>query len=241
MLNAYIFFCSNATQQECFDRLLFGGKKIYKKKVPQVNPGDSLFLFNYQEGILHGVFKATSQAEENIEPDTWKRGFPWQVRVSRIESPKPLSRADLIGVLPLSKRGHPPAKLTNEQLENLKALFKSKKRLPNFEATIPFTTLDGHRVRSHGELIIDDWLFTHKILHVYEKQLADHNGTPETMYCDFYIPSTNHYIEFWGLQDKKYIKRKEEKLAFYKDHNLPLIEVHPEDLKRIDEVLNPLL
>jgi len=239
--SAYIFLCANSTEKECYDKLLFGGKEKYQKEVPSVNPGDLLFLFNYQEGLLHGIFKATSDAKMNIQSDAWKGGFPWQVKVEVVEKYKPLSRADLIDVLPFIRNRYPPAKLTVEQSQKLEQLFIAPKRLPFFENTIPYTCDDGHRVRSKGEAIIDNWLFQRGVLHAYEKQLAAADGTPETMYCDFYIPSKKIYIEFWGLNDKAYTKRKEEKLRFYKTHNLNLIQVFPDDLKRLDEVLDPTI
>jgi hypothetical protein len=239
--NGYIFLCANSTETECYDRLLFGGKEKYRKEIPTIKPGDRLFLFNYQEGLLHGTFSATSEAKMNIQPEAWKGGFPWQVKVEIVKKYKPLSRADLMDILPFKRNKYPPAKLNGEQLQKLEQVFSSSKRLPFFENIIPHTCEDGHRVRSKGEVIIDNWLYQKAILHAYEKQLVAENGIPETMYCDFYIPKQNIYIEYWGLaKDKTYKKRKEEKINFYKDNNIKLIEIFPEDLKRIDEILVPL-
>lgn len=67
-----------------------------------------------------------------------------------------------------------------------------------FEEKYPptYRTEDGHWVRSRAEVIIDDWLYSHNIMHAYERKL------PEKSYrCDFYIPSGNVYIEFWGLDE----------------------------------------
>lgn len=239
LINGYVFLCANSTEKECFQRLLLGGKREYKKKVPQVKIGDNLFLYNYQESLLYGPFKATSEAREDIEPDAWNGKFPWQVKVELIKKYKPLSRADLIDVLVFKK--FPPAVLTGEQVKQLSQLFQANKRLPFFENIIPHTTTDGHRVRSSGEMLIDNWLYKHGILHAYEKQLENIDGVPETMYCDFFIPNSKTYIEFWGLTDKKYLKRKNEKLAFYRANNMNLIEVFQKDLNELDEILKSLL
>jgi hypothetical protein len=241
VFEGYVFLCSNSTEKECYDRFLFGGKEKYKKEIPSITLGDKLFLYNYQEGLLHGIFKAVSEAKENIQPDAWKGEFPWQVKVELIKKYHPLSRADLIDVLPFIKNKYPPAKLSSEQLSKLETTFYSKKRLPFFKDSIPYVCDDGHKVRSKGELLIDNWLYQNGILHAYEKQLESSAGTPETMYCDFFIPGSNTYIEFWGLKDKAYTKRKEEKLNFYRLNNINLIEVFPENLKEIDELLKPLL
>jgi hypothetical protein len=237
---AYIFLCANSTEKECLTRLLFGGKEAYKKGVPSVNPGDKLFLFNYQTGMLHGTFKATSNAEMNIEPTAWVGQFPWQVKVEQIKKYKPLSRADLVGVLTFIRKKYPPAKVTEEQVQDLEQLFESEKRLPVFEDNIPYIAEDGHRVRSRGELAIDNWLYKNNIVHAYEKQLSNADGVLETMHSDFFIPSSNTYIEFWGMDDKKYMKRKEEKIDFYKTNNLNLISVSPENIKDLDKILEQL-
>ena len=66
-------------------------------------------------------------------------------------------------------------------------------------------TTDGHFVRSKSEMLIDNFLYTAGIVHAYERMLP----IEEVVYCDFYLPSGNVYIEFWGLEeDPKYLERK---------------------------------
>ena len=99
-----------------------------------------------------------------------------------------------------------------------------------------FRTADGHFVRSKAEVIIDDFLFQHGLVHAYEKRVP----IKEELYSDFFIPTGGGkgvYIEFWGLEDTKYIDRKKKKLELYKKYNLALISLSEEDVKNIDDLL----
>lgn len=98
---------------------------------------------------------------------------------------------------------------------------------------------DGHYVRSRAEKIIDDWLFSENILHVYEKQVLFKNG--EKALCDFYLPKYKTYIEFWGRDDKYYTERKREKTDNYKKDKLTLLSLEDKDLQNLDDILEEAL
>ncbi|MDK9761309.1 glycerol kinase [Vibrio sp. D420a] len=99
-------------------------------------------------------------------------------------------------------------------------------------------TLDGHYVRSKGELIIDNWLYMAGVVHAYERPLP----IATEIVSDFYLPSGKVYIQFWG-SDKGAIdnKQKETTQKVYKEHGFDLIEIYPEDIPNLDSVLPPLL
>ena len=95
-----------------------------------------------------------------------------------------------------------------------------------------YRTEDGHWVRSRAEAMIDDWLYSHNIVHAYERKL------PEKSYrCDFYIPTGNVYIEFWGLNEEKYLTTKKTKVKIYSNNKLNLIELYDTDLSRLGDIL----
>lgn len=48
----------------------------------RVAPGTKLFLYNYRERELSGVFEATSYGDMNIMPDAFSGFFPAQVLLS---------------------------------------------------------------------------------------------------------------------------------------------------------------
>lgn len=97
---------------------------------------------------------------------------------------------------------------------------------------------DGHYVRSYSEMLIDNWLYNHKIVHAYEKSVFMQTEPDAIVLSDFYIPEGNVYIEFWGLNDdQNYLERKEKKIKLYKDNNLNLISLEENDIKRLNDIM----
>jgi hypothetical protein len=92
-----------------------------------------------------------------------------------------------------------------------------------------FICLDGHKVRSKGELIIDNHLHRPGINHEYEKTIKVH-GKP--IKYDWFLIDYNIYIEYWGFYGKLYEKRKNEKIKLYKKGKLTLISI--EDIMLAD-------
>ena len=112
---------------------------------------------------------------------------------------------------------------------------------------------NGINVRSQGERTITDFLFTNNISFKYEIECryGEYNTiTKETtgkfIVPDFYIEGPvyfkgkllqNVYIEFWGKNDKEYLKRKEIKTKVYKAHKATLINIYMSDLYDYKNIL----
>lgn len=97
-------------------------------------------------------------------------------------------------------------------------------------------TLDGHNVKSDGERIIDDILYTNYIVHCYEKDVVETPSLERTIKSDWLIPvlaNKGIYVEYWGMNTKDYLKNKEEKRKMYKEYNIPLIEIEKDDVKEV--------
>ncbi|MFZ3430092.1 glycerol kinase [Vibrio harveyi] len=95
-------------------------------------------------------------------------------------------------------------------------------------------TLDGHYVRSKGELLIDNWLYLAGVVHAYERQLP----IDQDVTSDFYLPGGKVYLQFWGSDTGEMLEAEREKIrAVYEQHNFNLIEVEPSELDKLDEVL----
>ena len=93
---------------------------------------------------------------------------------------------------------------------------------------------DGHYVRSKSEIIIDNTLYDYKIVHAYERKLP----VEENIYCDFYIPNKGGvYIEYWGLDEEKYLANKKRKLEIYNKYNFNLIELFEKDVSNLEDTL----
>ena len=96
---------------------------------------------------------------------------------------------------------------------------------------------DGHMVRSRGELLIDNWLYHHRITHAYEPYAP----IKEYLISDFYLNEHDVYIEYWGREDEEYIERRKEKERLYQEYKLDLIPIENEDIERLDDVLSRIL
>ena len=110
-----------------------------------------------------------------------------------------------------------------------KALKKVEKRKKPFS----FKCIDGHIVKSKGELIIDNQLYRLAIQHEYESIIKIHGNRIKT---DWYLPKFNIYIEYWGYYGKDYEKRKEEKIILYQKGKIKLISI--EDIMFTDIYAN---
>ncbi len=239
-MNGYIFRCSESTYYECLKRMLFGQTRFYKNIISKIKKGDHLFLYNATTHRLHGEFVAVSDGQENIEEDAWKGKFPWQVKVKFVEEFKPIRRDDFNELL-IFERGLPEIPVNEEQINSLRQIFRNAQDLLSNEVELldkyqkTYKTNDGHMVASEGELLIDNWLFDHRVWHIYEPKLL----VEENVLADFGILTKDEniiYLEFWGMDGKRYKERKESKTKIYKDNLLILIEIFPEDLRSLNEV-----
>jgi DNA modification methylase len=79
-----IFTCTKGTEEESFKRSLFGTNRVYAPGAMRVKKGDFLFLLTLDSDLLHGVFRAASDAKINIEPEAWGGKYQYQVRVEPV-------------------------------------------------------------------------------------------------------------------------------------------------------------
>ncbi|XP_034220523.1 uncharacterized protein LOC117631468 isoform X2 [Prunus dulcis] len=86
-LGGVIFGCNKLTREECLLKQLFGLPAAHFLHVKNISPGLPLFLFNYSDRKLHGIYEAASHGEMNINPYGWttdgseKTQFPAQVQI----------------------------------------------------------------------------------------------------------------------------------------------------------------
>ncbi|TVU21684.1 hypothetical protein EJB05_31336 [Eragrostis curvula] len=87
-LGGVIFGCKHNTINECLTKQLFGLPSAHFVYVKNVKPGMPLFLFNYSDRKMHGIFEAACAGQLNIDQFAWsdngriKTQFPAQVRIS---------------------------------------------------------------------------------------------------------------------------------------------------------------
>ncbi|KAI3458484.1 hypothetical protein Pfo_015147 [Paulownia fortunei] len=100
-LGAVIFGCKHHTITECLHEQMFGLPAAHYSYVKNVSPGLALFLFNYSDRKLHGIFEAVSSGQMNINPYAWITGegventpYAAQVRVDLRRQCRPLLEAE---------------------------------------------------------------------------------------------------------------------------------------------------
>ncbi|KAJ0244182.1 hypothetical protein HA466_0188550 [Hirschfeldia incana] len=82
-----IFGCKFSTIKECYAKKLFGLPAPHLAYIKNIDPGLTLFLFNYSDRTLHGIFEAASEGQLNIDPKAWSPNgtdpspYPAQVKI----------------------------------------------------------------------------------------------------------------------------------------------------------------
>ena len=104
-------------------------------------------------------------------------------------------------------------------------------------------TKDGRRVRSLSEKIIIDYFFDNYIRVVYEKSVpyVNEKGENATLHPDFYLPDYDLYIEFNGLNNKSYLKKKDYANKIYQEKGLKVEILESKDLDDVEESLPRIL
>lgn len=96
-LGGVIFGCKNSTMKECLSKQLFGLPAQHFSYVKNIVPGLPLFLFNYTDRKLHGIFEAASSGRMHIDPYGWttdgsdRTQYPAQVQICVRLQCQPLS------------------------------------------------------------------------------------------------------------------------------------------------------
>jgi len=100
-------------------------------------------------------------------------------------------------------------------------------------------TKNGELVRSVGEQIIADALKSLDILYIYEIPLK---VAKYTLLPDFYLPSFEIFIEFWGMiSNEEYRDKMQWKLKHYAIHHVPVVSIFPSDVYKNKELKKILL
>ncbi len=151
----------------------------------------------------------------------------------------------LIALATITKNIHNDSSLIDRVVKDVEDLIAAKKP-KNDTNVVPesiskdsqkeelIRTKDGHRVKSQGELVIDDILYEAKIVHCYEKKVPI-DMDEQAIVCDWFIPIIDTrrgiYIEYWGKKTKEYLENKKRKQETYKKYDIPVIEIEKDEYK----------
>ena len=129
--------------------------------------------------------------------------------------------------------------LRNNQRKNQwhKTNYRAPTKPSNFADPTPrFPTLRGEKVRSLSEKYIADYLYTHSLDYQYERAITLDNYTIKP---DFWLPTYNIFIEFWGMLDgdnPQYWKSFEWKTEKYQEYGIKFIPLRSADLPDLANV-----
>nr|XP_043633728.1 uncharacterized protein LOC122604934 [Erigeron canadensis] len=98
-IGSVIFGCTNSTINECLSKQLFGLPEGHFAYIKNISKGLALFLFNYSDRKLHGIFEAAGPGQMNIDKYAWVADgddsgytyYPAQVRICFRQECRPLS------------------------------------------------------------------------------------------------------------------------------------------------------
>ncbi len=151
----------------------------------------------------------------------------------------------LIALATITKQIHKDNSLADRVNNDVKELIKAKKPKETEEKKSKesikdeykeelLRTEDGHRVKSQGEVVIDDMLYELHIVHCYEKKVPI-DVDDQTITCDWFIPVLSTlkgiYIEYWGMSTKEYLANKDRKKKAYLENSIPLIQIEKDEYK----------
>ncbi|XP_058097176.1 uncharacterized protein LOC131242501 [Magnolia sinica] len=127
-----IFMSNRATKDECFIRRIFGLPASQTSFVKRVKMGMMLFLFEFEERKLYGVFEASSDGAINIAPCAFNSygKFSAQIRFKIIWHCRPLSEHEFCEAIKDNYYTHNKFHfcLSDEQVHKLLMLFYEKRK-----------------------------------------------------------------------------------------------------------------
>ena len=104
-------------------------------------------------------------------------------------------------------------------------------------------TKDGRFVRSLSEKIILDYFFDHYIRVVYEKTIPyiNEKGENAELHPDFYLQDYDLYIEFNGLTNKTYLRKKDYVNKIYSSKGFKVEIIDSNDINDIECTIEQIL
>ncbi len=77
-----MFLCTKITELECLEKQMVGTTQANAIWATRIRPGDDIYLFNFQTGVIRGPYLASSRAD-CYDAAAWGGQFPIQVKISK--------------------------------------------------------------------------------------------------------------------------------------------------------------
>ncbi|CAL5187122.1 unnamed protein product [Lathyrus oleraceus] len=175
-----IFMSNRSTLKECFERSLFGLPDTFSGFVKNVKAGMILFLFEFEERKLYGVFKAITDGGMNIVPHAYAssgKQYPSQVKFTTILHCDPLFEDEFCDVIRDNYFSTYKFNfgLCKDQIEGLMWLFNSRKH------EVPHSLHQKRkRKRKWDFQIIENELMKGRFTNTQKRKLVSNDGASVT-------------------------------------------------------------
>ncbi|KAI3426271.1 hypothetical protein D9Q98_008646 [Chlorella vulgaris] len=134
-LGGVIFMCNTRTFQTCMQNMMFGLPSPHWCYVQYIREGMPLFLYNFESKELHGIFKAASDGEWELDAYGWTDGsrrtpYPCQAAVAVYLQCPPVHISQVRSILAENIIGNTDKfqqELTKKQAAELCAMFRRKR------------------------------------------------------------------------------------------------------------------
>ena len=116
--------------------------------------------------------------------------------------------------------------------------FKTEREYANWLRSNKLITLNNVRVKSHGELLIANFLYSNGIDSVCETDYSPKNSMPfdDNYRPDFFLPKYEIYIEYFGIDEEgntsefvpneQYHEQMKWKFEIHKRGNITLVDLY---------------
>jgi len=155
MPNGFILVCTNKSEKQILDTLLFPQSTVYGHKVFAIKPNDYIFLYNLDTDTLYGPFIADTEGQYDPNLALFNGKYPYYVKVKIIGEVKQLKQAkDFLGRIGISRKDY----LTHKGVSAIISVLNGKLNIKKSESyidkdyrpSIISTTLWDYHKQSYG-------------------------------------------------------------------------------------------
>ncbi len=157
-------------------------ERLERAGVPVADDGSPGVMISTLHALGKRVVQATQSEPISVADDRWTNSL-------------------IAGLLRAARKGT-DSKLSRLYVRALANFHRNEdEQAPDLETDKTYRTLRGEHVRSVGERIVADFLFTHNVPYAYEPRAdwAAVGKGRDAYHPDFHLPKRGAYIEYWGV------------------------------------------
>ena len=155
MPNGFMLVCTNKSEKQMLDSLVFPQSVVYGHKVFSIKPEDYVFLYNLDTDVLYGTFIAETEGQYDPNLPLFNGKYPYYVKVKAIDGIKQLKHAkSFFNKLGISRKDYLTHKGVSAIISGINGEFNIKKSKDyidrDYKPHIMSTTLWDYHKQSYG-------------------------------------------------------------------------------------------